>query len=121
MDLLTPHALTFRYKTHEGTRNPTQYSMRVQAFHQPSEAEQIVLVNCLDSYHKPPDSGERRCTSRTKTRRFDAALRTGGYMREVEGTAVLQKRHAASERERKGNSSKRFKDFYLQAKARIWP
>ena len=55
MDLLTPHALTFRYKTHEGTRNPTQYSMRVQAFHQPSEGKQIAFFKYTSSSALPCD------------------------------------------------------------------
>ena len=30
----------------------------IHTIHQPSEWDQIVVFNCLDLYHKSPDSGE---------------------------------------------------------------
>ena len=46
--------------------------------HQPSEWDQIVFFNCLDVYHKSPDSGERQYKSRTWERRCDPTLRAEG-------------------------------------------
>ena len=43
-----------------------------------SEQEQIVFLNCLDLYHKLPDSGERQYASKAWEKRFDHALRAGG-------------------------------------------
>jgi len=59
----------------------------VSANEQPSEGEQIVLFNCLDLYHKSPDSGELQYKSTSYKRRFDPALRAGPLPRE-EGTTT---------------------------------
>ena len=38
-----------------------------------STGPQIVLCNCLDLHHTPPDSGDCQCRSNTWRRRFDPA------------------------------------------------
>jgi len=47
--------------------------------------ELIVFSNCLDLYHKWPDSGERQYKRRPSKRRFDPSLRAGGRGRTCGG------------------------------------
>ena len=59
-----------------------------------SRERQIVVVNCLDLYHKPPDSGELRYNPRTRKRRFDPALRAGGRgWADPHGVGVAEREH----------------------------
>jgi len=46
----------------------------------PQQGEHIVLVNRLDLYHTPLDSGERQCKSRPCKMRFVPALGAGGKL-----------------------------------------